>query len=92
MNEQNHSMADRVEADVQDAVTALIDASTITRVRASMKRENRREFLIQEAEHEAQLLEREGHPDLSGQLRRAAEGLRILQPKVAATGQGDLRT
>lgn len=90
MNEQNRSMADRVAADIQDAVDVMADASRITRVRAAMPRKHRREFLMQEAKLEADLLEEEGHPELAGQLRSVLKGLRTLQPEVVAKGQGDL--
>jgi hypothetical protein len=89
MTDRDSSMAGHVEADIQDAVNALLDASKMTRVRAALPREQRREFLMQEAELEAQLLEHEGHEELAGQLRRVAKDLRVLQPKVVATGQGD---
>jgi hypothetical protein len=89
MTDQDPSMADRVAADVQAFVDALIDASTITRTLGQLTREQRRELLIQGAELEAQLLEPEGHKALAGQVRRVASDLRVLQPKAVATGQGD---
>jgi hypothetical protein len=88
MNKENPSTADGVSDDIQEAVNAMIDASRITRVRSQMNREHRREFLIQEAELEAQLLDHEGHGDLAAQLKRVAKELRVLQPDVAFTGQG----
>jgi len=87
MTDPNSSMADRVEADVQAAVDALIDTSKMTRILAQLTREQRRELLMQAAELEAQVLEPEA---LAGQLRRVAKDLRVLQPKVVATGQGDV--
>lgn len=92
MTDGDRPLADQAAADVQEAVDAMVDATRIMLVRHAMKREHRREFVMQEAELEAQLLEREGQTDLASQLRRVAEGLRVLQPKVVATGQGDLQT
>lgn len=88
MSNRNRSMADLLDADIQEAVDAMLDAATMTRIRAVLTREQRREFLMQEAELEAQLLEHEGRADLADQLLRVANELRILQPKVVARGQG----
>jgi hypothetical protein len=90
MTHDKPSLADQVEADVQEAVDAMLDASRIIRVRAKMKRELRREFLIQEALLEAQLLNTEGHGDLAHQLNGVADRLRQIQPAVAVKSQGDL--
>ena len=90
MNEDNRPLGDQLDADLWDAVNAMADASKITLVRARMERRHRREFVMQEAELEAQLLEKEGQTELAAQLRRVVEGLRRLQPKVVATGQGEI--
>jgi AcrR family transcriptional regulator len=87
MTDPNSSMADRVEADVQAAVDALIDTSKMTRILAQLTREQRRELLMQAAD----LRLRYWNPKrFAGQLRRVAKDLRVLQPKVVATGQGDV--
>ncbi len=82
------TLADEVEADVQSAVDALRDASNITTIRGKVRREHRLEFVIQEAMHEADQLENEGHGGLASQLRTVAEALRVIYPKVVATKKG----
>ena len=91
MNDQNPSMADHVHADLQEALDTSVGSADITLLRSKMKIELRREFLIQEAGHEAEIFEHEGHhAELAGHLRRVVEGLRTLQPKVVSKAQGDL--
>ncbi len=88
MADENSSMADEVAADIHEAVEAMLDASKMTRIRSALTRQQRREFLIQECELEAKLLEVENQAELAVQLRRVADDLRVHQPKVVATAQG----
>jgi len=90
MSDNNRNLADQVDADIQEAVDALCGSAEITMARAVMPRELRREFLMQEALREAELQEHEGNTDLGGLLRRVEAELRRIQPKVVATGQGNI--
>ena len=87
----NEKLADQVDADLQEAVDALVGAAEITRLRAKMSHWQRREFLMQEADAEAKLQDHEGRADLADQLRHIVEAIRGFQPKVVATGQGDMQ-
>ena len=93
MNDTRHrTMAEQVDADLQEAVDAMKDAATIGLLRNKMNDWQHRELLIQAAEREVELLAHQGHEDLSIQLQRVVDGLRTLQPKVVVRAQGAMPT